>query len=270
MIKYGVRLSLVGRIMRTFLACALPMLLPWLLQLMPLNLFDGRFDLHLLVYNQLELTISGPMTLVSFLAATFVTDPMAVRLAGYFMTLHRDPANLPSPLSVCDCFGAGYLRLVRGMLLRGAVVWLASALPLLLGALVPGLLAWVMVGDHRALMIGEPYAGFLLLSLLTGLVVRMRLLMVPYVLFDRPDLGAVAAFRRSLYLTRQRVWELVLLQLSFLGWLALASITMLVGLIYVYPYLEGTFAAYYIAFAQPLPYETDPCPPPAVPDDAAG
>jgi hypothetical protein len=270
MIKYGVRLSLVGRVMRTFLACALPMLLPWLLQLMPIELFDGRFDLTVLVSEQLALTISGPMTLISFLAATFVTDPMAVRLSGFFMTLHRDPENLPSPLSVCDCFGAGYARLVAGMLLRGATVWMTSMLPLLLGALIPGLLTWVTLSGERALRIGQPYTIFMLLSLVAGLLVRMRLLMVPYVLFDRPDLGAVDAFRRSLYLTQKRVWELVLLQLSFFGWLALASITMLIGLIYVYPYLEGTMAAYYLAFAQPLPYETDPCPPPVPADDAAG
>ncbi|MDR0929793.1 MAG: DUF975 family protein [Oscillospiraceae bacterium] len=272
MIKYGVRLSLVGRIMRTFLACTLPMLLPWLLRLSPIQLFDGRFDLTLLIYGQQGLVISGPMTLISFIAAALVTDPMAVRLAGYFITLHRDPENLPSPLSICDCFGAGYGRLVGGMLLSGVTAGAAALLPLLLGALVPGLLTWVTVDGTRALLVSEPYTAFVLLSLLMGLLARMRLLMVPYVLADRPDLSAMEAFRRSLYLTRQRLWELVVLQLSFFGWLMLASITMLIGLIYVYPYLEGTMAAYYLAFAEPLPYETDPNPPPppAVPDDAAG
>lgn len=250
-IKLTVRALLSGRVFRCFLACLIPAALPWVLQLF--NIPFGA--IHVVVSDLLVYRISLPMAVLSFLTATFVTDPMTVRVAGYFIHLNEDAENLPSPLTVCDCFGPGYLRLVAGMLERYLRIFIPAAIPILIGILIPGAWTRVVVGGIEAFRIAD--WAYLLVFVALGIMIQRTLVyaMVPYLLYDDPTLSAREAVRKSRAMTRGRLWELFILQLSFFGWLLLTSMTLMIGAIYTYPYVEGTMAAYYLAFREPMPWE---------------
>lgn len=250
-IKYAVRSLLSGRIFVCFFACLLPALAPWILQLMPVS----AGSIHLLVADILLYRISLVSYAISAVVSVLIVDPISVRVAAFFLTLNRDVEQLPSPLSVCDCFGPGYGSLVRGMLLRRVRIILPAILPPLVAALLPGAWSIVEVSGYAAIRLADWLSVPLLLASLIYLVQSLRYAMVPYLLADFPELTPGEAMRQSLALVRGRLWELLLLQLSFLGWMLLTSVTMMIGGIYAYPYIEGTHAAYYIAFSQPMPWE---------------
>lgn len=247
MIKYSVRMALQGKVWVSFAACLIPMVLSWVLQLFHIDF--GSINIY--VTDDLVYAISIPMMLLSFLATTFVTNPMNVRLASFFLTLNRDRDHLPSPLSVCDCFGAGYSRLVQGMLWVDVRTWLWAAVPVVIGALLPGSLEWVELADLRALRIGGYFPIFLCVAAILYLYRSTAYMMVPYLLAENTALEPSEALHRGLYLTQGRIFELIIMQLSFYGWLLLSYITLFIGAVYTYPYIEGTVAAYYLAYTTP-------------------
>jgi len=246
-IKWGVRKKLQGRFLSAFSVCILPQILPWLMRLMPTNF--GIVNIQ--ITNMSIIGISLPMLALSLLATIFVTDPMQVKIAAYFLRLNRDPENLPSPLSVCDCFGPGYGRLVLGMLLRNLRIWAWSIVPLVIGLVAFRSFEWVEMSGYDAIRLSPMFAAVMLVAV--GCVVYWDIVyeMVPYLLADDPLISPADALRKSRELTRGRVAELLFLQISFIGWAFLAIMTMFIGAIYMYPYMEGTVAAYYLAFITP-------------------
>lgn len=250
-IKYDVRLRLSGRVFVCFLACLIPAVLPWVMRL--LRLPFGT--VNVLVADFFVLGISLPMVALSALATIFVTGPMEVKVGAFFLTLCRDPERLPSPLSVCDCFGPGYMRLVSAMFQRSLRILLWTVAPMLVAALIPGAWEVVEVAGMEVIRVGDFVYIFVLLSAVLSILRELAYRMVPYLLADHPEMTPGEALQESLRITRGRIGELFLLELSFFGWLLLTSVTLLIGAVYAYPYIEGTMAAYYIAFTRPRPGE---------------
>lgn len=106
-------------------------------------------------------------------------------------------------------------------------------------------------------MFGKVIGAYLLISLYTflwsllfivpGIVASYRYRMVPYLLVDNPDIGICEAIRRSKEMMRGHKGELFVLDLSFLGWGLLCGLTFGIGLLWLDPYMETTFANYYDA-----------------------
>ncbi len=265
MIKYGAREALRGKVFVCFLACLLPMVASWILRLVPVQF--GAVDF--LIADTLILSVSVPMTLLSIVLSVFVTDPMTVRLAGYFLTLNREPENLPSPVAVCDCFGPGYMRLMKTMLLRTVRIRIWALLPLVIGLLVPGAWERVQVSGMDVIRVADWMSWVEVAAYIPGLVAGLVYMMTPYVLIDRPELSPGEVLAESRQMTRGRRLELFVLELSFFGWILLSAATFGFAAIYLFPYLNATTAGYYIAFSEPMPWEAQPVPIPGD-DDAAG
>ena len=66
-----------------------------------------------------------------------------------------------------------------------------------------------------------------------------------YVLADHPEMGANEAITKSKEIMQGHRMELFILQLSFIGWFLLGSITFGLAYIYVIPYMETTIANFY-------------------------
>ena len=80
--------------------------------------------------------------------------------------------------------------------------------------------------------------------------------MTRYIMADDPGASAREALRRSRRLIRGRFWEILTLELTFLPWMLITSTTFLPAL-YVYPYMEATFAEYYREMTAPAPHHLD-------------
>ena len=73
-----------------------------------------------------------------------------------------------------------------------------------------------------------------LLFIIPGIIAAYRYAMVPYLMAEFPDLGVMDAMRESKRLMKGNKWRLFCLELSFLGWGLLGSLT-IVGSLWVVP-----------------------------------
>lgn len=101
-----------------------------------------------------------------------------------------------------------------------------------------------------ALYIVESVFVFLwsLLFIIPGIVASYRYRLAIYLLLERPELGVMDCIRESKRLMNGRKGELFVMDLSFIGWTILTIIPFVS--IFVTPYMQTTFAAYYLAVVE--------------------
>ncbi len=84
-----------------------------------------------------------------------------------------------------------------------------------------------------------------LLFIIPGIIAAINYSQAKYVLAENPDLKAREAIDRSKHLMKGHKWDYVYLCLTFIGWLLLCIVTCGIGLLFLAPYLESAFAAFY-------------------------
>lgn len=88
-----------------------------------------------------------------------------------------------------------------------------------------------------------------LLFLVPGIVKSFAYSQANYILKDMQaagtNIGATEAITKSRALMEGHKWEYFVLQLSFLGWALLATLTAGIGFLWLIPYIHATNAAYY-------------------------
>ncbi len=90
--------------------------------------------------------------------------------------------------------------------------------------------------------------GWLLLFIIPGWIKSYEYRMIPYLMAEYPQMDKEQAFYTSRYLMHGNKWKAFLLDLSFIGWWFLSTITLgLVGLFFVNPYYASTCSALYEA-----------------------
>ena len=101
-----------------------------------------------------------------------------------------------------------------------------------------------------ALYIVESVFVFLwsLLFVIPGIVASYRYRLAIYLMLERPELGVMDCIRESKRLMNGRKGELFVMDLSFIGWTILTIIPFVS--IFVTPYMQTTFAAYYLAVVE--------------------
>ncbi len=71
--------------------------------------------------------------------------------------------------------------------------------------------------------------------------------MVPYLLAENPYMTTSRAMELSRQMMYGEKWHTFVLELSFLGWLFLCALTLGIGLVFLEPYYQATFAELYAA-----------------------
>lgn len=84
----------------------------------------------------------------------------------------------------------------------------------------------------------------MLLLIVPGIIKGLSYSMSYFVLKDRPELSPAEAIKESMRLMNGHKADLFILQLSFIGWAILGSITV-IGIIWVIPYMYTAVAAFY-------------------------
>ncbi len=85
-----------------------------------------------------------------------------------------------------------------------------------------------------------------LLFVIPGIIKSYSYSMTEYILADCPNVKAQDALKLSMRMMKGHKWEFFVLQLSFLGWVLLTILTLgILGIFYVDPYRNSTYAAYY-------------------------
>ncbi|MGL5346872.1 MAG: DUF975 family protein [Peptostreptococcaceae bacterium] len=85
-----------------------------------------------------------------------------------------------------------------------------------------------------------------LLLVIPGIIKSYEYRMIPYILSENPEIDRRRAFELSRHMMYEQKWNVFILDLSFIGWNILSSITLgLLGIFYVNPYIESTYAELY-------------------------
>lgn len=89
-----------------------------------------------------------------------------------------------------------------------------------------------------------------------GILAAYRYSMAFYILAEEPDLRLSEVIKQSSDLMRRKKGKLFFLQLSFLGWFLVGIVTAGLGFLFIFPYMEASFAAFYIEISgQNKPFE---------------
>ena len=84
-----------------------------------------------------------------------------------------------------------------------------------------------------------------LLFIIPGIVKAYSYSMSWYILADNPQMGANEARKRSMELMRGNKWRLFCLHCSFIGWLLLCILTLVILTLWIAPYLQTAQAEFY-------------------------
>lgn len=84
-----------------------------------------------------------------------------------------------------------------------------------------------------------------LLFIIPGIIKSLSYAMTPFILMDHPELTAKQAIRRSMELMDGHKGELFILGLTFIGWDILNAFTLGIGSLWLNPYKNAAYAAFY-------------------------
>jgi uncharacterized membrane protein len=102
-----------------------------------------------------------------------------------------------------------------------------------------------------------------LLFIIPGIIKAYEYRMVPFILAERPDLDTKEVLKLGSRMMEYEKFNVFILDLSFIGWGLLSAITFgIVGVFFVSPYIEQTYAALYntlkCRIIEQLNYENSP------------
>ena len=98
----------------------------------------------------------------------------------------------------------------------------------------------------KAMLVRDIYLILWNLLPVVGIIKSYAYAMVPYIIYENPNLTPNQAVALSEKLTRGYKWKLFVMELSFIGWNMLSALTCgILGLLYVNPYMGLTYAGAY-------------------------
>lgn len=98
-------------------------------------------------------------------------------------------------------------------------------------------------GTYLLMMLYITLWSFLLV--IPGIIAAFSYAMTFYVLADHPEMSASEALARSKKIMVGNRWKLFCLGLRFIGWGILAVMTCYIGMLWLLPYMNTSFAAFY-------------------------
>lgn len=84
-----------------------------------------------------------------------------------------------------------------------------------------------------------------LLLIIPGFIKYYAYALTPYILIDNPELSANQAINLSQKMMKGHKFDMLILHLSFIGWIFLCIFTLGIGLLWLLPYMMTAQAAFY-------------------------
>ena len=84
-----------------------------------------------------------------------------------------------------------------------------------------------------------------LLFIIPGIVKGLSYAMTPFILEEHPEMTASQAIKASMKLMDGHKMDLFILGLTFIGWELLCCLTLGIGFLFLNPYMNAAFAAFY-------------------------
>ncbi len=206
-----------------------------------------------LIYAIVVLIIGGPVSLGYVKFNLNLIDGRPAGFTDLFSQFHR--------------FGEGFL--VRFLRLLYTFLWtMLFTIP----CVIVGMIIMMVLMNTGSITAIYASVSAMLLCLLPAIIFgTMKIYsyaMAPYILYENPGMGANQAIQKSVDLMRGNKWRLFCLAISFIGWGILCCFTFGIGFLWLKPYQEAAYAAFYREikrerFGEPMneqygnPYEQD-------------
>lgn len=173
------------------------------------SLLELLYEMQRLGLLQVFLTMSVIFSILSLAFSIFVSNPIQAGLCRYMMESRQSRAPMGTLFSI---FRTPYLNVVKVLLLRDLKVLLGT-----------------------------------ILFIVPGIIWHYQMYMVPYLMAENPYLTTRRAMELSKQMMQGEKWHTFVLSLSFIGWHLLSALTLGIGMWFLRPYLEATFAELYAA-----------------------
>jgi uncharacterized membrane protein len=85
-----------------------------------------------------------------------------------------------------------------------------------------------------------------LLLFIPGIIAAYRYSMAPYLMAQYPEMGIRQAVNESKRIMAGHKWRLFCLELSFIGWALLCVLSLGIGYLWLIPYMQAAYAAFYL------------------------
>jgi uncharacterized membrane protein len=89
-----------------------------------------------------------------------------------------------------------------------------------------------------------------LLLIIPGIIEAYNLLLVPFIISDNPDIDRKRVLQISRDTMRGYKWKAFVLNLTFIGWYLLVALTCGLGMLFLSPYIESTYAQFYLTMRE--------------------
>lgn len=203
------------------------------------RLLDGRWGLPMgfCLLAGLISVASGALPYIGWIPQLILAGPLELGVIVFFLTFNRGGQGDLGMLFVgFKSFGQALGTYLLTVLLVIAWMLLVASLGIVL--VIVG-----AVSDAPVLVIlGIPLilAGYVL-----GIVKQLAYSQAMFLIADDSSLGPLDAISRSVQLMDGRKAKLFCLWLRFLGWALLCILTLGIGLLWLVPYMNTTFARFY-------------------------
>ena len=97
-----------------------------------------------------------------------------------------------------------------------------------------------------------------LAALVLPIQASLRYVMAPYLMAQYPEKGILESVADSKALMQGQKWRYFVLSLSFIGWILLCVLTLFIGFLWLDPYMQATFSAFYLERTGQLDPEPQP------------
>ena len=181
-----------------------------------------------------------PIQAVLYYMASFIITLIEILLNCGVKRIHLSIAR-GQQAQISDMFWVLKNRPDR-ILIGGFLITLITWLPLI-PSYIFELTAPETLSTAAYLIISETLS---MTGLFVGFLITLPLYFVFWIYAEDPDVDTREAFSRSISLARGAKWRLVLMELSFIGWMLLGALTMGIGLLWIMPYMEQSFTNFYM------------------------
>lgn len=158
----------------------------------------------------LILSIFAVIFIIGLVVQAFLSNVVHVGLCSYFIESRKTKTDAGFTRLFYGFNSGNYLNIVKVMFLRNLFIF-----------------------------------GWTLLLIIPGIIKTYEYAMVPYILADNPALDYSSALKQSKSMMLGHKFELFVLELSFIGWRFLGMMLCCIGIIFVLPYQNATFAEFY-------------------------
>ena len=194
-----------------------------------------------------------------FLYSAFLSNPIRVGTASFFINAPRGQREIGNLFSAFK--NGRYMPAVKAMFARDIrlLLWsLIAYAPLILTSLIFNYMEPTLTMLSFALVL--PWITFA--AYIPYYIKYLQWFFVPYIVADNPDIDPKDALELSTQMTNGQKGRIFVLMLSFIGWYLLGYLACCVGVFFVMPYQEATFAHLYFACKGEIPVDTSsPYPP---------